>query len=711
MRRKKGAVNLWLAICLLPVLAVALLALMDYLRYQQYQGRLEQVSRYASEWGSYSSQGDLYEKYGIRSVLVDQSQAAIADALGTQFSEDEHYFAEYAQLKLVKVEGTLADPRFIKEAILQKQHFAFAVAGIKKIVDTLALVDHFKATIAALSKTLKIIELVDQSTREIQNLEAQYEQLSAGFPTDLPSELANLAASITQLNRQGQELSEALSTLERILNDSKTTEPERLKVRQQRSELLRAIEDLQDTFKKWRTTLIAYRNLADEIEAVIKQTTALVTTLNALSEQMDAEALVDKLGEGTFKEALQPMATIWQKCGKSIALANKALTALRPKAQRWLTTFKADVDLLITLSDPLVYAQGDGELFQPVLQTVAELPTWPTLEFSDLLREFVTEGVQLKNPEGFKKWLKAQSLKTITDISRLYGSDIPEERYIGLPSQQGTQAGSVSQSRFDASKVRGFSGIIEAASLWEALNEMVRGAGVSLTERAVINHYVLDYFSYNVPSDFEKDRVLGEVEYLLIGNRYGLVNAAGTDAQIGLLRVGLNAVALLVTKQQTVQYLATQLAAVTGGISYPVAYGVVLGGWAIAESASDLYTLHRGDSVSLCKLDGDFTIDVESELIGIPDPGKQAVISKALEQLAIKWQYEDYLSLLLFIVPEEHLLLRIADQWQLASDFPLSNHVTQLHLEATVPFRGAIFRGGVVRCPIIYQVYKGVIAD
>ena len=147
---------------------------------------------------------------------------------------------------------------------------------------------------------------------------------------------------------------------------------------------------------------------------------------------------------------------------------------------------------------------------------------------------------------------------------------------------------------------------------------------------------------------------LNEAEYLIVGSPNEYRNVTGTKDRIMLTRTLLNMSYLLADPAKRAEIEA--LAAATGGILLPgvgdaIAFGAILTAWSLAEATVDYRTLTQGGRVPLWKDEESWQVDLVS------------VVSMALAESEAGggrgWSYEQYLKLLIYLMPRETRLSRI----------------------------------------------------
>ena len=174
-----------------------------------------------------------------------------------------------------------------------------------------------------------------------------------------------------------------------------------------------------------------------------------------------------------------------------------------------------------------------------------------------------------------------------------------------------------------------------------------------------------------------------EVEYILHGNPSEKANRIMTEAQILLVRFGMNTLHVYMDpdKRRLAGGIASAAAGLwTGGAGIPVVSNLIMCSWGMAESVLDLKDLLAGESVPLYKSGSDWKLDM-----GLPKG-----TGKTERRLA--FSYHDYLRLFLLLENRDKKLGRLEDLIELnirknRSDFRMISCNTCLKVEATVSMK------------------------
>ena len=188
----------------------------------------------------------------------------------------------------------------------------------------------------------------------------------------------------------------------------------------------------------------------------------------------------------------------------------------------------------------------------------------------------------------------------------------------------------------------------------------------------------LKFGNYNNPG---KNTVLKyELEYIISGNDSDKENLASVVEKIVLAKTGINMAYLITDKEkmEQVSAIAASVAIVTGlPFLEPVAKGVLISAWSMAEAVNDMKILLSGGKVTLTKSKGGWRTS-----IGNITNGDKKEDSKGLS-------YKEYCQILIAVQNTGDSLYRIMDLIQINiqkrynSEFLMSKSLTGFKLKAT----------------------------
>lgn len=175
----------------------------------------------------------------------------------------------------------------------------------------------------------------------------------------------------------------------------------------------------------------------------------------------------------------------------------------------------------------------------------------------------------------------------------------------------------------------------------------------SLWERILFQEYLLRYMGYYGSG---KEGALDyQIEYLIAGKSYDTDNLKGVANRLSALREAANVIYLLTDAEKNLEIheaaiLACGIFALPELI--PVMEGIILFGWAYAESVYDVKTLMAGGKIPLIKDRSSWHYSLENALWGnTDDTGGEG------RGLA----YQDYLRILLMMTDLDTLTVRAMD--------------------------------------------------
>lgn len=177
-----------------------------------------------------------------------------------------------------------------------------------------------------------------------------------------------------------------------------------------------------------------------------------------------------------------------------------------------------------------------------------------------------------------------------------------------------------------------------------------------MKDRLVMGEYCRYFFSDFL--DYREGELAYQLEYLLHGDRGDRENLAGAAARILAVREGMNLIHILGSSQKREE--ARALAAAVVGIAglpplVEVMALMIMGIWALGESAEDLKALYRGKKVPFVKGEEDWKLSLE----GLLEIGRGGSAEGEGGEKGIG--YESYLKLLLLAADQERTRFRMMD--------------------------------------------------
>lgn len=217
---------------------------------------------------------------------------------------------------------------------------------------------------------------------------------------------------------------------------------------------------------------------------------------------------------------------------------------------------------------------------------------------------------------------------------------VPEEIFSELPSKT------------EKSKNKSLSGFLdEICQVSDIVGEMIEAAKTDYE----INDYIATYFyDASESKNINEHYLMGEVEYIMFGNREDSKNLTAVYTELAAMRAVLNVSHILTNseKRSIVNTAAKAMAAATEGYGEPVYKAVIILAWASLETANDLKLLQDGKKVPLVKTAKDWAMSIDGELLFEEEEKNENITDMT---------YSDYVNMLLCLVPQSIKLARIQD--------------------------------------------------
>ncbi len=698
LRRRKG--NFTPAVAILMVFFVLLATLtIDYSRFNSVQPIVRSQLNNAIDIALLDYDSDLKNGYDLYGVTDQQKlREQIEYYLNKSLAADDFTTPYHVVIEQVTVDssiGDLTDKGTLRQMIIENHSKAFIA---NKLTDWLERLDILRD----LSKVIDMVEQFNKVVERVSKLEKMYRDLE-----DLYNQFEDWQT--TAQNFDGAAIADQLLDL---YDDLAEVEDD---IREQRN------KDDKDAWSVYQdglldTELYHLMDVRSRIEGdiddakellsdFIEQTDIvfdLLTKTKQFSDQLavvcdDVQAILDTLPTDSLEAFNQRLGSVVtnitdyaRQILTSLESANQAFNQQITEIDNLANETRRYVDLL----DDLLNAESfDPSDYQNELTLEGQI-TFSVIDI--LVRQDAADA-----PFSFSAIfdiLYDRARQTVeTQFGYNYG-DIPQDIYDQLPSSSlGQQAPIYEISpRTTGDKFAQSEALHEqmdqSIDFTKLLSEAALSGSQALIEKMIIIDYVLNHFSHNYDDeqDVEKHNryfSTAEVEYIINGDRVGSTNALMTEAGIFGMRTALNAVSILAFKQSQLTVVSTELAALTGGVSYPLVYGLCVIGWASIESGIDIFQLKEGEPVLFFKMANDINFDLSLEALA--NFSGQAEVTKVVDQInPLAFEYEDYLFLILLTQDEDLILYRIMDMISvsdLLTDSELANYKTGLSV--TVHYR------------------------
>lgn len=201
----------------------------------------------------------------------------------------------------------------------------------------------------------------------------------------------------------------------------------------------------------------------------------------------------------------------------------------------------------------------------------------------------------------------------------------------------------------------------------------------------------------------EKRTVQYEQEYLLGGQATDEENLKQTVGKLVMVREGLNLIHILSDQQkrEEAKALASVITGLTGAAPLTgILTFFIMSVWALGESIADVKALLAGQKAVLFKTRETWKLSL-NQLLEFGKEGRMQETGDGGEGL----DYEGYLKLLFFMIPEETLLFRLMDVIQMnirreENGFQMNHCAYQIELRGTGTGKHLFFSGGEDRYPM-----------
>lgn len=189
----------------------------------------------------------------------------------------------------------------------------------------------------------------------------------------------------------------------------------------------------------------------------------------------------------------------------------------------------------------------------------------------------------------------------------------------------------------------------------------IKDAATDLVNTALVDDYALTYMNHRLEGSC-RGPLVGEIEYIIAGNKTDSENFKEVRNKIFMLRFVLNIIHVFRDGEK--RALANAIGnAIAASCSYGVGGAVfalvIIAAWSLAETFSDISLLLDGKSVPLVKKKSDWRLSIDGLFGGAGDDSgdnKESALDKMND-----FGYAEYLRVLLMMTPSDSKLLRIAD--------------------------------------------------
>ena len=372
-------------------------------------------------------------------------------------------------------------------------------------------------------------------------------------------------------------------------------------------------------------------------------------------------------------------AIIWAAGQSAISSTSKSLGRV------WGRSILAEYDVKLQERYGLFAFYGDEYSVKEKIDYYAQ--------YSFLQKEYIDYDMEKVSLDDFSICNKDNFQQQIKEIVLYLVKPVPIVFSNAKEKSEGVNSAINSQRIIQSLPSKGRGGGINLASLLEKITE---GFNLSnLISEASENVYIFNYYK-----DYINKRDLGdtyfqnEIEYIISGKLNDEKARKSVKSNIVLLRNGLNLAYLYSSpEKRKITLAAAEL--ITPGALAPVTQAIIMEVWAAFEASNDMKLLYDKKKVPIMKTDSTWAISLENVLrdkfgISIDDPVEKDLADKALtlgEENMGKMlgndsendedrdyilpdkteglEYEDYLRILVSVIPHETRILRMQDLIQI----------------------------------------------
>lgn len=198
----------------------------------------------------------------------------------------------------------------------------------------------------------------------------------------------------------------------------------------------------------------------------------------------------------------------------------------------------------------------------------------------------------------------------------------------------------------------------DEVSVTEAVEKIKKGLSIeAIAGKAAVNQYILRFFRHYRSDESVGDTYFqNEIEYILTGIADDARARKKVKQKLVLLRNGLN-LAYLYSSPEKREGAMAVAAALTPGPEAVLTQAALLELWAFAEAENDVALLYEDEKVPFLKSDSTWALTLENAMAA-----SDGLIRPSVEE---GYEYEEYIRVLLNLIPEETRILRAMDLIQI----------------------------------------------
>ncbi|MBO5076507.1 MAG: hypothetical protein J5584_02790 [Clostridia bacterium] len=574
----------------------------------------------------------LYSRYGLLGLNVEQYNEAETDFIKYITKPAFNNVISTGRMKrgdsTLSFKGQLSGPDALKTAIVSEMKYRSVANGALLLADCLGLIGDSGSFCGGMDNITKGESLLSEAESKVEELRKIVEGQYNGDVLCVNG----FASRLTLFLLSGDKLIFKLTSLSDII-----ASPE---IVREGLEELNAVITVYRTCNAEAYNLIAeLKQLAGEIERYAELAEADRTKIADEDMNSELSKRISRLHTGALRVSNDGIASGLKT---NIEALNHKSELLRE-------------DILLTD----YYITGDEN------SAVAyEMPDYDTfcanlreaLDGSNVKSDFVMNKYYLNADESLNQY---DIRKRVKQELSIYDSDsysIPDQLYSTLPSVRQSLTGSLSEFLIDFTDA-------------QSISDLFAGIAGSFAEGTVIDDVLAEYMICDYVSSFFSDvskvdpdadgkQFICEKEYIIGGNKDSDSNVKETANKLLTLRFALNFVHVLSDDEK--HDFATAVgnaiaAAISAGIGGELYALLLMGAWSLGEAYLDVKTLQDGEKVPLIKTRENWKSSIE----GLSDLFSESDEDSVEPEKGL--DYAQYLTLLVLLMPQETVLLRIAD--------------------------------------------------
>ncbi len=691
--KRKGSFTPAVAILLVFFILVATLSI-DYSRFNSVEPIVHRQASNALDVAlmNYDIKlKDAYDLYGVSDS--DAASQQISYCLNKSLTAADFktpYHVTLESLDVSSVGAGLADKDTLKQMIIENHSKAFIANQMAEWLERIDALKDLEKVINLVEQFNTIVKQVSKLEKLYYDLKALYDQFDTWQNTAKKFDGAAIASHLINLYDDLDDIEDDIDVLKEEREDDPLGDNLNSELYDEKLEKLNDkfdrveddIEELEDEVSDFIDSVDIVFDLIDETKQFSDQLSDVCNEVEAVIESLPTDSI--ETFNNNLGDIVKNVAEYAQEILDGLSDANAAFNSQVEIIDNLADEVKQYTDLLKDLLDD---EPSSADQYKNILSLDGQI----SFTIIDLLKHEISGQDSLSFKRVFNALYQLTRRVATGQLGYDFG-EIPEDVYQKLPSrQQNLQSQLLG---FNNHSVSGSNAQIDALNQQMEQStdfvKMLTGAMAngmqSIVEKMIIADYIMQNFSYNYQADAPAHNRYfsgAEVEYILNGNRVAGTNAIFTEATIFGTRTVLNAISILAFKETELNSITAELAAMTGGLSYPVIYGLCVIGWSAIESGIDLAHLKDHKRVLFFKLGNDINFDLSLDALFNP-PSQEAFDNVVDDLNPLALDYSNYLFLLLLAQPEDVTLYRIMDMITVSDvleDKELASYKTEIALK------------------------------